>query len=124
MDKLLIELQFSVAKLQMAKNSVRKYGTEVDISAILSECRDFMQACLRKDDQRALLRDIFGSNDLTRTVKCRDFCEMCGELSFGEQRRQEVLNCCQFIEEVLDKLGLKEQLKEAQAGWEEEKVAD
>lgn len=106
-----------VARVKASQGSLVSLSkAELDLLAQIELARDLMMEALKNQNDRTLLRDIFGG-DCARLVRIRAICESIefSDMNKSDQRLPTCLRACQSVEKVIIDLGDGEALRKAQA---------
>jgi len=117
MDNVLDRMVAVVARVKNSQGSVVSLPkAELDLLAQIELARDLMMEALRNQNDRTLLRDIFGG-DCARLVRIRAICESIAfsDMNKSDQRLPTCLRACESVEKVIIDLGDGDALRKAQA---------
>lgn len=123
-DQRILEMNYNAVILQETEGAVKKRGAEINLVTYLNRLETMMMKVVQRNDDRALLKELFLEDDMVRVVQPRQICEKIGTMTNGESARQKLLSACDLIEEIIDRdLGMRERRIAAQKRFEEQQEA-
>lgn len=113
LDAMVVEIEDGIKKLNVARGShVRTSRIEMNLAPCMDDAQDFIQKVLRFNDDRALLKRIFGGN-CRRIVHLRALCSRVEFKVGADDNRRGCIRECDTVMHILREKGYETALLKA-----------